>query len=134
MSDVQIFRNAEFGAVRVVDVNGEPWFVASDIAKALGYERPNDAVNTHCKKVNDFRDSKMLPSATPMKIIPESDVYRLIMRSNLKNEDVDTTQAIRMHCEKAKDFRGVEMTATATPMKIIPEEDVKKAVEDNALC
>ncbi len=30
-----------------------------------------EAVNTHCKKVNDFRDSKMLPSATPMKIIPE---------------------------------------------------------------
>ena len=29
---------------------GEPWFVASDVAKALGYERPNDAVNTHCKK------------------------------------------------------------------------------------
>ena len=35
---------------------------------------PGGAVNTHCKKVNDFRDSKMLPSATPMKIIPESDV------------------------------------------------------------
>ena len=50
MNDMKIFENSEFGAVRVVDVNGEPWFVASDIAKALGYERPNDAVNTHCKK------------------------------------------------------------------------------------
>ena len=55
----------------------------------------------------------MPQGAQPYNIIPESDVYRLIMRSNLKNEDVDTTQAIRMHCEKAKDFRGVEMTATA---------------------
>lgn len=46
-----------------------------------------EAVNTHCKKVNDFRDSKMLPSATPMKIIPESDVYRLVMRSNLPDAE-----------------------------------------------
>ena len=36
MSDVQIFRNAEFGAVRIVDVTGEPWFVAKDVARALG--------------------------------------------------------------------------------------------------
>lgn len=40
MNDMKIFENSGFGAVRVVDVNGEPWFVASDIAKALGYERP----------------------------------------------------------------------------------------------
>lgn len=50
MEGIKIFEREEFGTVRVVDVNGEPWFVASDIAKALGYERPNDAVNTHCKK------------------------------------------------------------------------------------
>lgn len=43
-----------------------------------------EAVNTHCKKVNDFRDSKMLPSATPMKIIPEEDVYALIFGSHLE--------------------------------------------------
>ena len=50
MEGIKIFERQEFGQVRVVDVNGEPWFVASDIAKALGYERPNDAMNTHCKK------------------------------------------------------------------------------------
>lgn len=50
MEGIKIFEQQEFGQVRVVDVNGEPWFVASDIAKALGYERPNDAANTHCKK------------------------------------------------------------------------------------
>lgn len=80
---MQIFERSEFGSVRVVEHNGEPWFVARDVAKALGYQNTVEAVNTHCKKANDFRDSKMLPSATPMKIIPESDVYRLVMRSNL---------------------------------------------------
>ena len=81
--ELSIFSNEEFGSIRVVMQNGEPWFVARDVAKVLGYQNTVDAVNTHCKKVNDFRDSKMLPTATPMKIIPESDVYRLIMRSNL---------------------------------------------------
>lgn len=92
MNDMKIFENSGFGAVRVVDVNGEPWFVASDIAKALGYERPNDAVNTHCKKVNKFSYGDMPQGAQPYNIIPESDVYRLIMRSNLKNEDVERFQ------------------------------------------
>lgn len=74
MNDMKIFENSEFSAVRVVDVNGEPWFVASDIAKALGYERPNDAVNTHCKKVNKFSYGDMPQGAQPYNIIPESDV------------------------------------------------------------
>lgn len=87
MEGIKIFERQEFGQVRVVDVNGEPWFVARDVAKALGYQNTVEAVNTHCKKVNDFRDSKMLPSATPMKIIPESDVYRLVMRSNLPDAE-----------------------------------------------
>ena len=89
---IKVFERQEFGQVRVVDVDGEPWFVASDIAKALGYERPNDAVNTHCKKVNKFSYGDMPQGAQPYNIIPESDVYRLIMRSNLKNEDVERFQ------------------------------------------
>ena len=48
-----------------------------------------EAVNTHCKKVNKFSYGDMPQGAQPYNIIPESDVYRLIMRSNLKNEDVE---------------------------------------------
>lgn len=82
MNELQIFKNAEFGEVRVVEHEGQPWFVASDVAKALGYEKPNNAVNEHCKKVNKFSypNSGQLQ---PYNIIPESDVYRLVMRSNL---------------------------------------------------
>ena len=81
MEGIKIFEREEFGTVRVVDVNGEPWFVARDVAKALGYERPNDAVNAHCKKVNKFSYGDMPHGAQPYNIIPESDVYRLVMRS-----------------------------------------------------
>ena len=83
MNGLQIFQSNEFGSVRVVEHEGEPWFVASDVAKALGYERPNDAVNAHCKKMNKFSYGNSPQGAMPYNIIPESDVYRLVMRSNL---------------------------------------------------
>lgn len=83
MTELKLFERKEFGSVRVVMIDGTPWFVASDIARALGYERPNDAVNAHCKKVNKFSYGESPQGARPYNIIPESDVYRLVMRSNL---------------------------------------------------
>lgn len=87
MTEIQIFSNKAFGQVRVVEHDGEAWFVASDVAKALGYERPNDAVNAHCKKVNKFSYGDSPHGSMPYNIIPESDVYRLIMRSNLPDAE-----------------------------------------------
>lgn len=84
---VKLFQNPEFGKVRVIMQGEEPWFVASDVAKALGYERPNDAVNAHCKKVNKFSYGNSPQGAQPYNIIPESDVYRLVMRSNLESAE-----------------------------------------------
>lgn len=87
-NQLKIFEKAEFGSVRVVMKDKEPWFVARDVAKALGYERPADAVNIHCKKANkitQYCDSPDRVKTPPinLNIIPESDVYRLVMRSNL---------------------------------------------------
>lgn len=81
MNDIKIFERKEFGSVRVVMVNDEPWFIASDVARALGYENPSRDVQRHCKKVNKFSPTETV--GTPYNIIPESDVYRLVMRSNL---------------------------------------------------
>lgn len=52
MSELKIFEHAVFGKIRIVDNNGAPWFVASDVAKALGYADAPHAVQQHCKKVN----------------------------------------------------------------------------------
>lgn len=92
-SAVKIFEKEEFGPVRVVMQGDAPWFVASDIAVALGYDNPANAVNTHCKKMNkitlspDLGGREISVNLPPvmMNIIPESDVYRLVMRSNLPN-------------------------------------------------
>lgn len=92
MNEVQIFQNKSFGEVRVVEWNGEPWFVASDVARVLGYVNPQEATREHCKKVNKItQPSESLPSVNcpPVyfNIIPESDVYRLVMRSNLTSAE-----------------------------------------------
>ena len=47
MSNIQIFENPEFGKVRTVEVNGEPWMVGKDIAEALGYSNPRKALADH---------------------------------------------------------------------------------------
>ena len=82
---MKIFEREEFGAVRVVEHNGDPWFVARDVARALGYVDTTQAIRAHCEKANDFRGVEMTPTATPIKIIPEEDVYALIFGSHLES-------------------------------------------------
>ena len=88
MADVQIFKNEQFGEIRtVVNESGEPLFCASDVAKALGYARPADAVTDHCKGVY------ILPTPTnggvqQVKFIKEADVYRLVMKSKTPNAEM----------------------------------------------
>lgn len=67
--------------IRTVVVDGEPWFVARDVADVLGYANPQKAVRDHCKRVRPVgvNDSFTLDPQTL--IIPEPDIYRLVMRS-----------------------------------------------------
>ena len=47
MNDIKIFENPEFGKVRTVSIDGEPWFMGKDVATALGYSNPSNAVVAH---------------------------------------------------------------------------------------
>lgn len=49
MNGMQNFENEEFGQIRMVEVEGKPYFIDNDVAKALGYSVPKDAVSRHCK-------------------------------------------------------------------------------------
>lgn len=91
MNDLQIFNNPEFGDIRAVEVDGEPWFVGKDMAVALGYKNPQEAIRTHV----DDEDKGVSEILTPggkqsLPIINESGVYSLIFSSRL---------------EKAKEFK-----------------------------
>lgn len=84
MNDLQIFKNPEFGEIRTIEKDGEPWFVGKDVAAALGYEKPTDAVRKHVD-VEDRGISKMeTPSgAQETTIINESGLYSLVLSSKL---------------------------------------------------
>lgn len=86
MNEVQIFNNPEFGKIRTVVIDDEPWFVGKDVAEALGYERTADAVRVHV----DDEDKGVGEIKTPggkqqMTIINESGVYSLIFGSKLES-------------------------------------------------
>ena len=86
MNDLQIFENSEFGTVRTVENNGKTYFVANDIAKALGYVETAKAIRTHCKGVSEM-DTPSNGGIQRMKIIPEGDVYRLVIKSQLPSAE-----------------------------------------------
>ena len=86
MNQMEIFKNPEFGSIRTFEQNGEVLFCGKDIAQALGYRRPADAIAAHCKGVC------VLPTPSnggiqQMKFIPEGDVYRLIVHSKLPSAE-----------------------------------------------
>lgn len=86
MSKLKIFNSAEFGDIRTTEIDGKPYFVANDVARALGYKRPADAVTTHCKgsvKHRYLTDG----GEQELKVIPEGDIYRLTVRSKLPSAE-----------------------------------------------
>ena len=82
MNGIQIFNNDEFGEVRILKEDGNFYFVASDVAKKLGYVNSSKAVNDHCKGVTK-RYTLTKGGNQELNFIPESDVYRLIVHSKL---------------------------------------------------
>ncbi|MDT2390990.1 phage antirepressor [Enterococcus avium] len=86
MNQPQIF-NFEQNEVRTFLENDVPYFVANDVAKTLGYKNPSKATNDHCKKAIETWGNDSLGRRQKFKIIPESDVYRLIIKSNLPSAE-----------------------------------------------
>ena len=86
MNKLEIFKNQDFGEIRAISINDEPYFVGKDVAMILGYSRPDHAVNHHV----DDEDKLMYQIDTSgqnrqMLIINESGLYSLILSSKLPN-------------------------------------------------
>ena len=84
MNELTIFENPEFGAIRTVELDGEPWLVGKDVAEALGYTNPRKALIDHV----DDEDKGVTKCYTPggdqdMTIINESGLYSLVLSSKL---------------------------------------------------
>lgn len=76
------FNNKEFGCVRMIEDQGRLLFCGIDVAAALGYSNPRDALRRHCKGVVKH-DTLTAGGLQSLSFIPEGDVYRLIVHSRL---------------------------------------------------
>ena len=95
MNELQIFNNEEFGSIRTVIIDGKPYVVGLDVARALGYSNTSKAVSTHCKHArkvvldvtsqngNSHIRGAQASNTQEMYVIPEGDIYRLITKSKL---------------------------------------------------
>lgn len=84
MNEIQIFNNPQFGEVRAVTIDNEPWFVGKDVAERLGYKNPQEAIRNHV----DSEDKGVSEILTPggkqqAPIINESGLYSLVLSSKL---------------------------------------------------
>ena len=136
MSNLQVFNNSEFGAVRTVEQDGKVLFCGKDVAEALGYVRTADAISSHCKGVCD------LPTPTGggsqmMKYISEGDLYRLITHSKLPTAEKferwvfdDVLPSIRKHGLYAiDDILNNPDIAIAALTKLKEEREKNKTLE-----
>ena len=81
MNDMKIFENSEFGAVRVVDVNGEPWFVARDVCECLELGNPRTSIALLDEDEKGVHTMDTPGGAQEMSIVSEAGLYSLILRS-----------------------------------------------------
>ena len=91
MNDLQVFRNAEFGELTLLEINNAPWFVGKEVAEKLGYTNQNEAIQDHVS-YEDKLNSKMLSSFDDYNfgqrgawLINESGLYSLILGSKLES-------------------------------------------------
>lgn len=89
MNNIQVFNNPEFGDIRTVEIDGEPWFVGKDVATALGYVNASKAVSVHVHEEDkllkvleaDSQNGNVVKTQTAL--INESGLYALILGSKL---------------------------------------------------
>ena len=104
MSELMIFNNPDFGNIRMMDEDGSVLFCGNDVAKALGYKSPKDAISTHCRGAVKRRLTDSIGREQDTAFIPESDLYRLVFSSKLPTAEKftdwvtkDVLPAIRKH-------------------------------------
>lgn len=88
-NQLQIFKNEQFGKIRMVKIDDKPYFVGTDIAKALGYAKPNNAIQAHCKYTlkHSIPHPQSKNKTLEVNVIPEGDMYRLITNSELPSAE-----------------------------------------------
>lgn len=80
---IQIFENSEFGKVRTLMIDGEPWASGKDVATALGYANTTKAIHDHVDPEDKTTNESLVVNGMPLTLINESGLYSLILSSKL---------------------------------------------------
>ncbi len=141
-NNIEIFKNEEFGEIRTVTIDGEPWFVGKEVAKALGYENTKDAIRKHVFEEDKriFQRSQFATFKIPnrgMTFINESGLYSLIFGSKLESAKRfkhwvtgDVLPAIRKHGLYAtEDLLNDPDLLIAMATKLKKERQARKSAE-----
>ena len=85
MNELMIFNNPEFGEIRTIEEDGKVLFCGSDVAKALGYAKPQNAIDRHCRGAlkRGIPHPQSPDKTIEMLFVPEGDIYRLAAKSEL---------------------------------------------------
>lgn len=146
MNELQIFTNDMFGEIRTIQVGDKVLFCGNDVAQALGYKKPREAVRTHCPHAVKHAigvQTGMRPNGSPViqqvdtAFITEGDLYRLIIRSKLPSAEKfetwvfdDILPTIRKHGMYATDeLLANPDLAIATFQALKDEREKNKALE-----
>lgn len=136
MKDIQIFNNQRFGQVRTVKIEDKVFFVAIDIARALGYRDPNSAISRHAKGLVKH------PVLTnggmqDVYVVPEGDIYRLAARSELPGAEEfeswifdEVLPSIRKHGLYAVDDLLNDPDLAIKAFTALKEERQKRAIAE----
>lgn len=105
MNELQIFNHEEFGKVRVVEINNEPWLVGKDVAEALGYSNTQKAIRDHVNENHKLTERIVLSGqGREVILIDEAGLYSLVMRAKTEKAEAfqewvtaEVLPAIRKH-------------------------------------
>lgn len=110
MNELTVFQNKEFGRLRTAEIEGEVWFVGKDVARALGYGNPRDALSRHV----DAEDKGVVKHDTPggnqqITIINESGLYSLVLSSKRRRPVSSNTGSRVKSCPASASVAGTAM-------------------------
>ncbi len=135
MNNLQIFRNEQFGEVRAIEINGEPWLVGKDVADILGYQNGSRDINRHVDEEDrqNYRNGTSEINNRGVTIINESGLYSLILGSKLpqakqfkKWVTAEVLPSIRKHGGYIKDQEKLSDDELLSKALLVAQNKIKE--------
>ena len=138
MNELTVFQNQEFGRMRTTEIDGKVWFVGKDVARALGYKNPQEAIRYHV----DAEDKGVSEFLTPggkqkLPIINESGLYSLVLSSKLPGAKrfkhwvtSEVLPSIRKHGGYGNGVSAEQMVEIAQRMAAAMGAEIVKQLKD----